>query len=308
MRKQIEHLLLTILTGTTVLLALTFWLNTNFGFNLFDFQHWQELALLQANGAPIDKNFYISIGIAIFVFIICLYIIYRPRFRKIPKLITQPNLPAISVEKTPLLPKNSPLPKQPERNTADVARPEPSITPQTQEPINNINLARPPKLHLPKNIAQIAATQYANQPRIAPMQSNKYDDELAEIFSENMFIVKKNPTISGFKPNLFAIGANEVVWIGGVDCPIEKMNTAIERLNSTFRETLEDITITINSFIIDTTNQIKSDNKIQIFHNIDELKQYISENPGDSILDENREDFDAYSEYIDTVLTLLYNA
>ncbi len=308
MRKQIEHLLLTILTGTTVLLALTFWLNTNFGFNLFDFQHWQELALLQANGAPIDKNFYISIGIAIFVFIICLYIIYHPRFRKIPKPITQPNLPAISVEKTPLLPKNYPRPKQPEQNTADVARPEPSITPQTQEPINNINLARPPKLHLPKNIAQIAAAQYANQPQTAPMQSNKYDDELAEIFSENMFIVKKNPTISGFKPNLFAIGANEVVWIGGVDCPIEKMNTAIERLNSTFRETLEDITITINSFIIDTTNQIKSDNKIQIFHNIDELKQYISENPGDSILDENREDFDAYSEYIDTVLTLLYNA
>ena len=121
-----------------------------------------------------------------------------------------------------------------------------------------------------------------------------------------MFIVKKKPKISGFTPNLFALGADEIIWIGGVDCDIDKLNKAIERLESTFEETLEDITIIVNAFLIDTVGKYNSDDRIHIFHSIDELKQYISENPGNPIDDSNREDFDAYSDYIDTVLTLLY--
>ena len=304
MRKQIEHILLSILVGTSVLLVLTFWLNTNFNFNLFSIQHWHELALIQASGEPIDVRFYISIAVALFIFIICLNIIYRPHLRKIPKQ-PETNLPvptknALPVMKAPSLPPA--VQTEPEPQKAEQKSVEPN-----SERSASIPMTRPPKLNLPKNMAQIVAMQNANQSKNILTSTDKYNDEIAEIFSANSFLVKKNPTIAGFTPNLFAIGVNEIVWIGGVDCAPEKMKPAIQKLESTFKETLEDITITVNAFIIDTVGNI-DDSRIKIFHSINELKQYISEHPGAAPVDSDREDFDAYSEYIDTVLTLLYKA
>ena len=78
MNKQIEHLLLSVLACISVLLGLTFWLNTQFGFNLFSSQHWHELASIQASNAPIAKSFYISMFVAVFILVFCLYIINRP--------------------------------------------------------------------------------------------------------------------------------------------------------------------------------------------------------------------------------------
>ncbi|MBO7644909.1 MAG: hypothetical protein J6S57_01230 [Alphaproteobacteria bacterium] len=304
MRKIFEHLLLSVLIGLTILLGLTFWLNIKFGFNLLSNQHWQELASLQASGQPINKDFYVSIGAALLLFIFCLNIIYRPHSKKptkpvnekkaisdLPMVVNQPISDSVEPEK-PTMKKESGLRLDEQQN------------PPQKQSIPEPN--RPPKLALPKNIAQIAAAQHSQQKHDDFVQTDKYDDELVNIFSTNSFLVKKKPTIYGFTPNLFAIGANEIVWIGGVDCEIEKLNNAIQKLENTFKETLQDITITVNSFIIDTVNKYKSNPKVHIFHNIDELKQYISKNPGEPIKDSDREDFDAYSDYIDTVLTLLY--
>lgn len=315
MRKFFEHLLLAMLVCTTVLLGLTFWLNTNFGFNLLSAEHWNTLASLQASGQQIDKQFYVSIGAALLILFVCLNIIYRPGFKKQKKqtptpiptpvshiqiiptkadtstntLLTPPTAPATPNE-IPIVTETTPIEKQ------DQPVPVPT----------NIPLTRPPRLHLPKNMAQVAATQHAQQMQNAPAPTDRYDSELKQIFADNSFVVKKNPRIAGFVPNLFAIGGGEIIWIGGVDCDIAKLNTAIKKLESTFQETLEDIVITINAFIIDTTGKYNSDEHVQIFHDIDELKQYISQNPGVPIDDSDREDFDAYSDYIDTVLTLLY--
>ena len=295
MKKHIEHLLLSLLVATTILLGLTFWLNTNFGFNIFSKQHWYELALLQASGENIDKNFYLSIGIALGVFIICLNIIYRPRFKKLPKPAQQ------SVPTHTPQPTNAPAPVIEHMEEKSETPPAPQPKPE-----HNVNLVRPPRLNLPKNTAEIAAMQYNQQMQDAAQRPDRHDDGLAQIFTEHSFVTKKNPMISGFKPNLFAIGANEVVWIGGVDCDSDKLNTAVQRLNQTFQETLEDITITVNAFLVDTNDKYTNLQNILVFHSIDDLRQYISEHPGDTIDDSNREDFDAYSDYIDTVLTLLY--
>ena len=299
MNKQIERLLLSVLCTTSVLLALTFWLNTYFGFNLFSSVHWHELSVIQASGESVSKSFYVSFGVAILVLIICFNVIYRPKRIKIIVPVTpekpiekkqeskteqttiQSDVPA--KEKSAQTPESKPLPKEPI--------------------INNIQLTRPPKLNLPKNITQIAATQHS-----APTVDNeKFDSELDSIFSENSFLIKKSPNISGLKLNLFAIGANEIVWIGGVNCDIEKLKAAIEKLESIFTDTLEDIPITVNAFLIDTLKKYDSDSRVHVFHSIDDVRKYISENPGDEIPENDREDFDAYSDYIDTVLSLLYN-
>ena len=302
MRKQIEHFLLSFLLGTTVLLGLTFWLNTYFGFNIFSSIHWQELASMQASGQPIDKDFYISMGVAVVMFIVGLHIIYGPRFRKISKtentVFHQPDI--ISNEKKSNITAVTTTVAKTEQPTNQQPIPTPAPIPE-----QGINLTRPPKLNLPKNIAQIAANQFAQQqPQI--IQSDKYNDDLSKIFSDNFYMVKKNSAITGFTPNLFAIGYNEVVWIGGVDCDIKKLQNAVNKLDSTFKETLEDIPITINSFIIDTNHTYNSDERIHIFHTLDELKEYLKQNPTQPVPDNDREDFNAFSDYIDTVLTLLY--
>ena len=77
MKNKFEHILLSILLGLTVLLGLSFWLNTFFNFNIFCPAHWDELAKLQASQIPINHNFYISIGVAIFIFAFGLFVIYR---------------------------------------------------------------------------------------------------------------------------------------------------------------------------------------------------------------------------------------
>ena len=314
MRKRFEHFLLSVLLGTSVLLVLTFWLNVKFSFNCLSATHWMELASLQASHAHIDKDFYLSIGIAIVVFIIGLYIINRPRLRKIsyntqmPTVTKPSNIEPIKHQENE---QNISENKTVEQETPIITLEPENVIPQ---PLTNnfqpgINVARPPKLHLPKNIAQIAAAQYSQQEakEVASKQTERFNEELAKIFTENNYVVKQNPVFGDFKTNLFAIGNNEKVWMGAVDCDIKSLQSAIKQLQGVFSETLEDIEIYISAFMIDTLSKYDSTDDITIFHNVDELKEFISKNPGDTIEDYDQENFNAYSEYIDTVITMLYN-
>ena len=181
--------------------------------------------------------------------------IYRPVFKNV-RTKAQKKIPAIS----------KPIEKQPEVK---------EIQPSEPEPVINFN--RPPRLNLPKNMAQIV--QQKQTETILPKHNNNkqqetpYNNIIKEMFTENGYVVKPNPRISGFTPNLFAIGNNEVVWVGGVDCDANSMMTAIQKLQSVFQETLEDIPININAFILDTLKTTEKDDDLLIFKSTDELKQ-----------------------------------
>lgn len=324
MNKHIEHLLLSVLVSISVLLGLTFWLNTQYGFNVFSSKHWAELASMQASNTPISIGFYISVCVALFFFLSCLYMINRPR------TIRQQNTQIVPVKTQPIvrMPEKQIVNKIPSPTTTPAKMTEPDIKkeipkqtylqpphqPKKQNPTNDFKLTRPPQLNLPKNMEQIVANQYAQtrqnqltpQPTTMSAPNERYNKEIAEIFSNCAYLVKPNPTIAGLKTNLFAIGNKEVLWLGCVDCDTNKLKTAIDRLKGTFKETLKDIPITVYSFLLDTNNRYKSEPGIFIFHKIDELKKFIFENQGLDIPPSDQEDFDAYSEYIDTVITLLY--
>ena len=290
MKNKLEYILLSILLGLSVLLGLAFWLNTIYNFNIFYAAHWDELSKLQASHTPISIDFYISFGVAIFIFIVGIYFIYRSTLKDIPNTTTNENTMAAA----------------------------PSAVEQIQtEPQKNIETPsyfnRPPRLNLPNNMAQIAQQKHTSankHPGIrqdTPSES-PYNPIISEIFSNNGYIIKQTPNISGFTPNLFAIGNNEVVWVGGVDCDIEKMTKGIERLSSVFQETLEDIQININAFILDTLNRYDSTNTgLLVFKSIDELKAFVNEHPADAIEETDQESFDSYSEYIDTIIKYIKN-
>ena len=158
-------------------------------------------------------------------------------------------------------------------------------------------------------MAQIAANQYNSQitNKNKEEATTQFDGELSEIFSNCAYLVKKNHTIAGLRTNLFAIGNKELVWVGCVDCDINKMKNLVNKLQETFKQTIPDIPITVYSFILDTKKTYESDPDIFIFHDIEAIRKFIFENQGTDIAPEFQEDFDAYSEYIDTVLTLLSN-
>lgn len=301
MRNKLERILLSILLGISVLLGLSFWLDMMFNFNLFCHSHWVELARLQTSQMPVNQGFYISISIAAFILVFGIYMIYRQEIKRI-----------YNTSRTHRKTK-----KVPNKTTVQQNIPQPDSKPQSAPVVSEmpvkpeINMARPPRLNLPKNMAQIVSknqtqiteTPVVGTPDATTSESTKqFNSMLSDIFAQNGYLVKPNPVFQKFTPNLFAIGNNEVVWMGAIDCDIDTMLNAAEKLQSTFESTLPDIIIGINAFIVDTLNRYQANDNLLIFKSVDELREYIEQYPADEIQESDTENFEAYSEYIDTII------
>ena len=295
MKNKISNILLSILLSISVLLGLSFWLNIVFGFNIFSSRHWSELARLQAEHIPINSGFYISISVAIFILVFGICFIYAPSIKRIRVKTVPPQEPTIL----------------PQPTTQTIQEPEKIVTTPTETQKISIPVTRPPKLNLPSNMATIIQQRAQTiQPQTQNDSVDMYDSTLSQIFTDAGYVIKPNPTISGLKANLFAIAPDEILWIGAVNTDINKLQLAIDKLHSVFEETLEDIKININAFMLNTgEKQIKSDS-IFVFNSLDELKSFVSELPPvwpKDMTDMEQENFDAYSEYIDTIIQYVRN-
>ncbi len=83
------------------------------------------------------------------------------------------------------------------------------------------------------------------------------------------------------------------------------MDNIMTRLDSVFTDTLDDITINIHGFIIAPTEPVTNPD-IMAFPNIEALREYISNHPNHPAeTGEAKENFDAYSKYIDTVINYM---
>ena len=292
MRNKFEHFLLSFLLGIAILLGLSFWLNIIYGFNLFSKEHWNELARLQAEQIPVSTGFYASIVIAVFIFVFGILLLYIvPTIKRTQKkpsnnfLSTMPMVPVHKEEKK-------------EDNTV------------IEHQMPKLNLSQPPKLNLPSNMASILQQRNETNQRKTEESVPDYNTILAQIFKAKGFTVKPNPVISRFSPNLFAIAPNEIIWIGAVDTDIDKLQSAINRLENIFTETLEDIKININAFLVDTKNTQPASDSIFVFKSIEKLKTFVTELPPawpNDMSNAEQENFDAYSEYIDTIIQYVKN-
>ena len=80
----------------------------------------------------------------------------------------------------------------------------------------------------------------------------------------------------------------------------------IEKLEQIFADTLEDIYINVNGFVINAIDASTSEfQDILMFNSISELEDYINGVPNAPIPDDEKEDFEAYSQYIDTVINYI---
>ena len=154
--------------------------------------------------------------------------------------------------------------------------------------------------------ATITATTPIVTPAPAPAAANAINfDTLRDIFDRAGYSVKRSPQIGNFKPAVFAIGTSETLWIGGVGIDQAPLAAAMERLDTVFSDTLDDIQINIYGFIIAPTGAV-SDQNILTFPDTDALAEYMAAHkntPPENA--DGRENFDAYSEYIDTVINYM---
>lgn len=314
MRIRFDNILLGILWMLAMTLGASFWFNTVYGFDIFSASHWQYLSYMQAGRTPVRIGFYISMVIIIFATIFGMYLVMRPRTRKIklpiiktskpsgiqgPNVITNNNTPSNATIKTSEF-------QNPDSSTLDVLPSETQIPNNTQNKnVPNAD-ARPPRLVLPmSNRNYISTPPQQTQPSQNITQNSVQNDrsELREIFESAGYVVKSAPQINGIQIALLAIGTNETLWIGGVGIKTTDMRTAIDRLQQIFSDTLDETYINVNGFVVNAPDAATSEfQDILMFNSISDLRQYMRGVPNPPLSPDDDGMFDAYSQYIDAVI------
>ncbi len=283
MKIQTDRFLLGLLWLLTAMLGASFWFNIKYGFNLTDGAHWKYLGELQASGGNIAISFYVSLFVATFVALFGLYLLVRPRFRKINFKNTPPKVPYLNPPPATVV--TSPAPKHEEEL---LALPPP--------PVSSPTIIRPPRLNMPTNFVRPAATSMHSELQIVPTVDTQ---EIDDTFSGKGYTVKNPPKFGKFKPTLWAIGADETLWIGAPFSEREELATTRQKVNDLFEETLDsDITITVKSILLNSPQRGVIDN-VEAFENTEQLGEWLAKNK--EISGEELENFNAFSEYIDTV-------
>ena len=78
----------------------------------------------------------------------------------------------------------------------------------------------------------------------------------------------------------------------------------IEKFQQVFSDTLDETEIEINGFAIAAPDAATSEfQDILMFNTINELRDYMQQRPNPTISGDDEEMFDAYSQYIDAVIT-----
>ncbi len=235
-------------------------LNYKYSFNVFEIDHWVYLGQIQAQNAnDISNGFYITLISITIIILFGLYIIlhHKHKLQSAPKQIILP-LPQTYSKETEQTNNIIQMERPPRLNTS------PGMIHQRTQPIMNVS---------PKNIA----------------------GEMTDIFKSNNYTVKTSPKIGQSRPDLFAIGSNETLWIGLNNATNDTMAAMKNVLNEIFTEVLEDIEIDIKLFNVNS-NVSNPDNDFLYFSNIDNLKNYLT--PNKSVDSDIEKDFETLIDHL----------
>lgn len=282
MRNKLDNFLLGLLWILISTLGLCFWFNIQFGFNLLSASHWQHLSYMQATRAPVSAGFYLSLIIGVFFIIFGLYLLIRPKFREIP-------LPS---------------------HTSDTQEQQPARI-QTVMTSDEFALSRPRRLmaanvehgHMPLHAPTAPVTSDTNTQNASEPDTST--SELQNIFESVGYTVKKSPRINGYQTALMAIGTNENVWLGAVGIETTTLQSIIDTIQQIFSDTLDDIEITIHGFVIAAPDASNAPSDILTFDNNNQLREYMHQHPNPPSDPDMAENFNAFSEYISTVIDYL---
>lgn len=305
MKRFLDKFLLGILWLLSITLITTLWMNTNYGFDMLSAAHWEYLATLQAHRSEIKPDFYISLIGALFIALVGLYLIVRPRTRRI-KMQT-PEAPKTNIIVQPTQPIIQPTPKTETHKTEK--EPEPNFTPR---PAPAISLsARPmsptglrPPITQPRTVPTPPLQPAPKFAAPVPKVQNTPPPEIQSALETNEYIIKKCDRIGKLQNPIVAVAYDQSVWILANHATPDNMVDAIQTLVTIFDDTLGDTAndIKLRGFIIEPTEPNKrNDNLIITFDNTADFVKYVNEHKNTKPDDYDAELFDAFSTYISTV-------
>lgn len=269
-------------------------MNTNYGFDMLSAAHWEYLGTLQARRSEIKPDFYISLISGLFIALVGLYIIVRPKTRHIK--IAKPILPKPtqkSAEKT------STQPIEKTENTPAVSpNSGASLGPRPMSPLGS----RPPTVR-PLTVQN--QTIPAPKPMTtAPTIQNSNSPELERALEASEYIIKKCNKIGKIQNPLVAIAYNQSIFIISTKTSPDDMLDAIQTLVTIFDDTLGETAndISVRGFIISPSEPVKrQDELIVTFDSNADFIKYVNEHKNEKPKDYDAELFDAFSTYISTV-------
>ena len=305
MNRKIDNILIGILWLIGMTLGTCFWFNIRFGFNLFSAAHWGYLATQQATRQPVSFWFYFSFIVATFVTLFGLHLLIRPRKRNI-------NVQSATHAKVPSAPVPTPQPQEqkPQPNTHLSSAQQTQSAQPIPEATSHIPLSRPPRLNIaPSNTFSAAAptpvaTQMPTQNITSSAQSttDQNTDKLHEIFSSAGYVIKRAPYINGIKMSTLAIGTNEVLYLVATNIATHQMQSCANKLKQIFSDTLDGVEITVHPIVLQPTDTQTQQSDILTFNTIDTLREYIIQHRNPPLPSDDDGNFDAYSDYISTVI------
>ena len=276
-------------------------MNTNYGFDMLSAAHWEYLATLQAHRSEIKPDFYISLIGALFIALIGLYLIVRPRTRRIKMQTPEATKTNIIVQPTqPIIQPKTETPK-PEKEPDFTPRLAPAIS-LSARPISPMGL-RPPTTQ-PRTVPTPPLQPAPKITAPAPKVQNTTPPEIQQALEANEYIIKKCDRIGKLQNPIVAVAYNQTVWIVATKTAPDNMVDAIQTLVTIFDDTLGDTAndIKLRGFIINPTEPNKrSDNLIITFDNTTDFVKYVNEHKNTKLDDYDAELFDAFSTYISTV-------
>ncbi len=298
MRKRIDYFLVCVLWLLAVVLGTCFWFNSRFGFNILSASHWKYLAMLQANQVRIQPMFYISFCVTAVILLGGLYMLLRPRRRYIHMATAPVGQTAIGMAGKNIAKENQEVTKETMVKKVEAVA---VVTPKAPSA-----LLRPPRPNAGITMA-VPLIQHNVAPLVAPTANRTKTvqqtyPEIDTIFENAGYVVKKSPVIAGITP-FVAIGADEMFWIGAVGVDCASVAKIVEKFQNLFIDTLEDVQININCFVVAATGSGTSETDVLTFDTMSELAQYVDEHKNSTT--DDVENFDAYSQYIDTVLNYI---
>ena len=142
----------------------------------------------------------------------------------------------------------------------------------------------------------------------APVNETIYTNitEIYDIFTDANYEICDLIRIDGKHPAVVALGTREKLFIGTTGIDEETLQNTLKRIELCFADTLEGINIDAHILCVDGTKSDLSD-KIIHFESTNALRRYISTHKNvRPVTAADTETFDAYSEYIGTVIKYLF--
>ena len=328
MRRRLDLALFAALWLLAISLFASFWFDIKFSFNIFSMKHWAYLATLQTGTESVKPSFYFFLAAFALLAATGTYLILHHRHRKIIAMIREnekereaaaqqaaynPYSAAGMLQRPQKIISGAPVAaaSYPAATAGATAKPAaPQITIPTPVPV-------------------------ARSGSVPDMSDT--EKQMETILSNANYRPKKRPKINGKFPSAFAIGANEVLLIGivqksageiqvqeGSDAiwtdesgsypsPVGVISDMSTRLQALFAETLDpSLSINVRPFVVmdggeiqnyDAVAEIWGTYGVMVFRSLREFYDLMTQNPGEKVQFDERDDFEAYSEYIDTVIS-----